>query len=73
MIKPRKLIAGKWKMNSLLEEGRALAGELRRRLDGADHLHLLATGEQIRPRRRGLGPKPRLVSDPFPARAARHC
>jgi triosephosphate isomerase (TIM) len=35
MIKPRKLIAGNWKMNGLLEEGRALAGELRRRLDGA--------------------------------------
>jgi triosephosphate isomerase len=35
MIKPRKLIAGNWKMNGLLQEGRALAGELRRRLDGA--------------------------------------
>jgi hypothetical protein len=73
MIKPCKLIAGNWKINGLLEEGRVLAGELRRRLDSVDHLHLLATGDQIRPRRRGLGPKPRLVSDPFPARAARHC
>src|SRR4051794_1689333 len=35
MIKPRKLIAGNWKMNGLLEGGRALADELRRRLDGA--------------------------------------
>jgi hypothetical protein len=38
MIKPCKLIAGNWKINGLLEEGRTLAGELRRRLDGADHL-----------------------------------
>src|SRR3954447_23444809 len=35
MIEPRKLIAGNWKMNGLLDEGRALAHELRRRLDGA--------------------------------------
>src|SRR5690242_2909438 len=35
MAERRTLIAGNWKMNGLLEEGRALAGELRRRLDGA--------------------------------------
>jgi hypothetical protein len=73
MIKPRKLIAGNWKMNGLREEGRVLTGELRRRCDGADHLHLLTTSDQIRQRRRGPGAKPRLVSDPFPARAARPC
>src|SRR3954470_6956281 len=35
MAERRKLIAGNWKMNGLLDEGRALTGELRRRLDAA--------------------------------------
>jgi hypothetical protein len=73
MIKPRRLIAENWKMNGLREEGRVLTGDLRRRCDGADHLHLLATGDRTRQRRRGLGPKRRLVSDSFPARATRPC